>query len=181
MTAGRTAAFAAGLAGGVALGRAVASRPAEFARMAGSSIAAPDAAGWITDFLNAAYFRRKQQADPPRGLDDLRLAQAIVTTRWHEQGHRRLRAADVVAFHRAFGRDRFLDGARSPRGTLDRDQLLEGAVRLHGAWFPDGYADDARRGWGIAFRSVEAKGAYRPEDRLALARVGPLAPPEAPV
>lgn len=26
-----------------------------FARMAGSSLAAPDAAGWVTDFLNAAY------------------------------------------------------------------------------------------------------------------------------
>ncbi|MEY2535487.1 MAG: hypothetical protein QOF29_3397, partial [bacterium] len=27
-------------------------------RMGGSSIAAPGAAGWITDFLNAAYFAR---------------------------------------------------------------------------------------------------------------------------
>ena len=28
--------------------------------MAGSTIAAPDAAGWITDFLNAAYYRRPE-------------------------------------------------------------------------------------------------------------------------
>ena len=26
------------------------------ARMAGTSIAAPDAAAWVTDFLNAAYY-----------------------------------------------------------------------------------------------------------------------------
>src|SRR5690606_30999396 len=29
-----------------------------FARMGGSSIAGPSAAGWVTDFLNAAYYRR---------------------------------------------------------------------------------------------------------------------------
>src|SRR3954468_13219768 len=149
MTAGRTAAFAAGLAGGLALGRAVASGPARFARMAGSSIAAPDAAGWITDFLNAAYYRREEGGEAPRDVDDLRLAQAIVTTRWHALGHRRLRAADGLAFHRAFGRDRFIDGASSPRGTLDREQLLAGAVRLHGEWFPGAYADDGRRGGGV--------------------------------
>src|SRR5829696_6483574 len=175
MAAGRTVTFAAGLAGGLALGRALRSPQAGFARMAGSTIAAPDAAGWMTDFLNAAYFRR----DAPE-VDDLRLATAIVTTRWHHEGHRRLRASDVVPFHRAFGRDRFLDGARSPRGTLDRGQLLEGAARLHGPWFPDAWTDDARRGWGIAFPSVEARAAYRPEDRLELARLGPLTPPEAP-
>ena len=31
---------------------------APFLRMLGSSIARPDAAGWVTDFLNAAYYRR---------------------------------------------------------------------------------------------------------------------------
>lgn len=43
-----------------------------FARMSGSSIAAPDAMGWVVDFLNAAFFAR-----PPaeRDVDDLRLAQ----------------------------------------------------------------------------------------------------------
>ncbi|HSD77396.1 MAG TPA: hypothetical protein VLA98_08315 [Solirubrobacteraceae bacterium] len=171
-----TAAFAAGLAGGVALGRALEAPQARFARMAGSTIAAPDAAGWITDFLNAAYFRRGADA---RDVDDLRLAFCIVTTRWH-RGGRRLRAHDVLPFHRAFGRDRFLDGGRSPRGTLDREQLLEGAARLLGPWFAGAYADDARRAWGIAFPDVGERGAYRPEDRLAAARLGPLTPPEAP-
>ena len=32
--------------------------PVGFAKMAGSSIAGPDAAAWVTDFLNAAYYRR---------------------------------------------------------------------------------------------------------------------------
>src|SRR4051812_45405278 len=138
--AGKTAVFAAGVAGGLAAGRVLASPPAVFARMAGSTIAAPDAAGWITDFLNAAYFRRERTGDQP-DVDDLRLANAIVATRWHQEGHRRLRAVDALAFHRAFGRFRFLDGARSPRGTLDRGQLLEGAGRLLGPWFAEAYAD----------------------------------------
>ena len=56
--------------------------------MSGSSVAAPDAAPWITDFLNAAYFRRTPEL---RDVDDLRLAFAIVTTHWHRAGHRRLR------------------------------------------------------------------------------------------
>src|SRR3954464_8431454 len=37
--------------------------PLRFARMTGSSIAGRDAAAWITDFLNAAYYR---WALPPR-------------------------------------------------------------------------------------------------------------------
>lgn len=41
-----------------------------FARMAGSSIAGRDAAFWVTDFLNAAYYRR---AAEERDVDDLRL------------------------------------------------------------------------------------------------------------
>jgi hypothetical protein len=85
-----------------------------------------------------------------------------------------------MAFHRAFGRERFLDGAVSPRGTLDRSQLLEGAARLHGPWFPDAYADPARRGWGIVFPTPEALAAHDPERRLALARVGALTPPSPP-
>ena len=32
--------------------------PLRFARMTGSSIAGRDAAPWVTDFLNAAYYRR---------------------------------------------------------------------------------------------------------------------------
>src|SRR4051812_49817092 len=112
MTAGRTAAFAAGLAGGVALGRAVASRPAEFARMAGSSIAAPDAAGWITDFLNAAYYRREPHR---RDGDDLRLASALVTPRGHRLGHRRLRLGGAGPFFSPVSRAPVVDGARAAR------------------------------------------------------------------
>ena len=155
---------------GFATGRALGLEQLRFARMTGSSIAAPDAGGWITDFLNAAYYRR-----PPasRDVDDLRLAWAIVTTAWQRQGGRRLRAWDGLAFHRAYGRDRFLG---SPRGTLDRDGLLDGAARLHGAWFPGAYADPARRGWGIVFETQAAKAAHRPEDRLRLARIGELTP-----
>jgi hypothetical protein len=147
------------------------------ARMPGSSIATPDAAGWVTDFLNAAYYRRPREA---RQVDDLRLAFAVLTTRWQRGGYRRLRGPDVLAFHRAFGRDRFLDATTTPRGTIDREQLLAGAARLLGDWFPDAYADDARRAWGLAFPTVEERDAYQPEQRLRHARVGPLTPPAAP-
>jgi hypothetical protein len=168
----------AGAAGGAYLGaRAVMSPQARFARMSGSSILAPDAAPWATDFLNAAYFRRTPEL---RDVDDLRLASAVLTTRWHRRGHRRLRAADALTFHGAFGRERFVDGSRSPRGTMDREQLLTGAARLLGDWFPGAYADDARRAWGIAFESVAARDAYRPEERLRNARLGALTPGTAP-
>ena len=173
MTSTRTPlAFAAGLAAGAAATRAFESSAGRFARMSGSSIAAPTAAPWITDFLNAAYYRR-----PPasRDVDDLRLAFAIVTTRWYRQGGRRLQAPDVVPFHAAFGRLR-LSEQRSPRGMLSREQLLEGASRLLGDWFPAAYGDDERRGWGIAFPTAADKAAYDPEKRMRLARLGPLAP-----
>jgi hypothetical protein len=169
--------FALGLLAGVALGRAVSREQLDFARLAGSSIAAPSAAGWMTDFLNAAYYRR-----PPghREVDDVRLASCVVTTFWHRQGSRRLRAADMFAFHRVFGRDRFLDSGTAPRGALSREQLLAGAARLLGDWFPDAYADDERRGWGIAFPTTEEKSRYRAERRLELARLGALTPGVAP-
>ena len=172
----RTAPLALAFSAGVAAGRTLGLEQMRFARMAGSSIAAPDAAGWITDFLNAAYYRR---APARREVDDLRLAWAVVTTHWRRRGGRRLHAADGIAFHRALGRDRFLDGSRSARGTLAREQLLEGAARLHGDWFPAAYADPARRGWGIVFETPEAKAAHRPQDRGRLARVGELTPGRA--
>jgi hypothetical protein len=177
MTASRPLLAGAAFGAGALVGRASASPQARFARMTGWSIAGADAAGWITDFLNAAYYRR----DPDRRqVDDLRLAWAIVTTRWHRLGHRRLRLGDVVPFHAAFGRNRFLDGSRSKRGALDREQLVEGAGRLLGPWFADAYADDERRGWGIAFETPEERSAYDPEVRLRLARLGFSTPPEAP-
>ena len=48
-----------------------------FARMTGASIAGRDAAPWVTDFLNAAYYRRPVAG---RQVDDLRLAFSVLTT-----------------------------------------------------------------------------------------------------
>jgi hypothetical protein len=153
------------------------SGPLRFARMSGSSIAGRDAAGWVTDFLNAAYYRHPVAE---RDVDDMRLAFSVLTTYWagKERG-RRLRLTDLAAFHRAFGSHRF-DTGRSDRGLLSREQLLHGAAALLGDWFPDAYADDARRGWGIAFPTPDAKAAYDPTRRLALARLGELTPESAP-
>ncbi len=148
--------------------------PVGFARMAGSSIAGRDAAPWITDFLNAAYYRRPVEE---RAVDDLRLAFCVLTTYWYRKDPtRRLRVTDLPAFHRAFGGERF--GAR---GLLDREALERGAVELLGDWFPDAYADDARRGWGIAFRSPAERDAYDPNHRMELAKVGPLTAESAPL
>jgi hypothetical protein len=151
--------------------------PLRFARMAGSSIAARDAAPWVTDFLNAAYYRRPVEE---RDVDDLRLAFTVLTTYWYRTaGGRRLRLTDLPDFHRAFGGHRF-DTADSGRGRLSREQLLEGAGRLIGDWFPDAYADDARRGWGVVFPTTDERAAYTPELRVGLARVQELTPESAP-
>jgi hypothetical protein len=141
--------------------------------MSGTSIAAPDAVGWVTDFLNASYFAR-----PPasRSLDDLRLAWAILTTRWHRSPHRRLHAHDVLAFNRAFGRSRL---AASPFATLDHEALLEGASELLGGWFREAWSDRRRRGWGIVFEEEAERAAFRPERRLAMASLRRLTPPLA--
>jgi hypothetical protein len=152
--------------------------PLRFARMSGSSIAGRDAAAWITDFLNAAYYRHPVQE---RDVDDLRLAFAVLTTYWYREARdRRLHVNDLRAFHRAFGAHRF-DTGDSGRGLLSHAQLLEGAVRLLGDWFPEAYADDARRGWGIAFPTTEERAAYEPSARLELARVHELTPESAPL
>jgi hypothetical protein len=178
MTPRRTAAVAAGALGaGLVARRALRSDQVRFARMSGSTIAAPDAAGWVTDFLNASYYAREPDV---RDVEDLRLAFAIVTTSWHRHGHRRLRAPDVLAFHKAFFGRRLAVGRRAARGALDRDQLLEGAVELLGDWFPAAYADDARRGWGIAFETPAERDAYDPTVRLRQARLGELSPPSLP-
>lgn len=177
-TAGRAALWTFAAVGAGATAQQVLRSPQwRLARQSGWSIAQPSAAGWVTDFLNAAYFAR-----PPglRDIDDLRLAYCVLTTRWHQLGDRPLRATDVAAFHRAFGAQRFVDARRSRRGTLDRDQVLDGAARLLGDWFPAAYHDDARRAWGIAFPSAADRDAYRPEARLRYAPLGPLSPPIAP-
>jgi hypothetical protein len=144
-----------------------------FARMSGSSIAAPGAAGWVTDFLNAAYFARPAGR---RSVDDLRLAHCILTTRWYDRGCR-LGARDVVAFHRAFGARRVRTW---PVGTLTRDGLLAGARAMLGDWFPDAVADDARRAHGIAFRTAADREAFDPGVRMRDAALGELTPPAAP-
>src|SRR6056297_1401042 len=150
-------------------------RPTVTARLVGTTVAAPSAAVWITDFLNAAYYAR---AEDERDLEDLRLAFAIVTTFWHEHGHRPIGAREVLRFHRAFGTAR-LRRAGGGTGTLDAGALLAGGDQLFGDWFTQAAGDPARRGWGIVFRTAEAKRAYDPEVRLESARPGPLAPPRA--
>jgi hypothetical protein len=151
--------------------------PLRFARMTGSSIAGRDAAGWVTDFLNAAYYRRPESE---REVDDLRLAFAILTTYWYQrESPRRLRVTDLAAFHRAYGSQRF-DTKLSGRGLLNREQLLDGASDLLGDWFPYAYADSARRAWGIAFPTVQERDAYEPARRLELAKPGRLTPESAP-
>jgi hypothetical protein len=159
------------------LGQTISSSgPVRFAGMTGSSIAGPDAAPWITDFLNAAYFRRPLEG---RDVDDLRAAFTVLTTFWYRKtGGRRLHVTDLPAFHRAFGSRRF-NSERSPLGTLSRDQLVEGANRLLGFDFAGAYGDDARRAWGIAFPTVKERDAYDPDRRMAVARLGPLTPETA--
>jgi hypothetical protein len=150
------------------------SSPLSLARMSGTSITAPDAVGWVTDFLNAAYYARLPEL---REVEDLRLAFAILTTRWHQLGHQRLHAPDVLAFHRAFFRERILDSAHTPRGTLDREQLFTGAARLIGPWFGEAYGDDERRAHGIVFETLAEREAHKPEYRLRHAKLGELTPP----
>ena len=148
--------------------------PFGFARMAGSSIAGRDAAAWVTDFLNAAYYRRP--ADD-RDVDDLRFAFGVLTTYWYRtHPSRKLRVTDLPAFHRAFGAERFGAG-----GLLSREALERGAAKLLGDWFPEAYADDARRGWGIAFETVADRDAYDPSYRLELASLGELTAESAPL
>ena len=146
--------------------------PGQFAGMVGSSIAAKNSTDWVLHFLNAAYYTK---ADDERDLDDLRLAHAVLTTHWHRLG-RRLRTTDVHTFHHAFrlARD---GGSHYPAGRLDREQLERGAQELHGDWFLEAYADPARRGWGVAFESVDQRDAYRPEARLESGALAELTPP----
>lgn len=79
------------------------SRALRFARMAGTSSAAPDAAPRVSDFLNAAYRARPRGA---RSVEDPRPAFAVLTTGWWSLGGRRPHPTDLPGFHRAFGRSR---------------------------------------------------------------------------
>jgi hypothetical protein len=151
--------------------------PVGLMRMGGSSIAAPSAAGWVTDFLNAACYARPVGE---RRVDDLRLAFCILTTRWHRAG-RRLSLSDLGAFHSAFGEERMTAAARLSRPTLDLAALMAGAERLFGAGFKAGYADPMRRGWGIVFEDARAKDDYVPERRLEHGSLAQLTPPQRPL
>ena len=57
---------------------------------------------------------------------------------------------------------------------------MHGATALLGDWFPEAYADDERRGWGIAFPTPAERADYEPSVRLHLARLGKLTPESAP-
>lgn len=137
--------------------------------MAGSSIAAPGAIAWVTDFVNAAYFAKP---DGDRDVRDLRLAYGVMTTRWASHAGRRFGAADVLAMNAAYGKLRL-----RRRGRLHRDALLQGAAKLIGDWFPGAWADDGRRAHGIAFRTEKERLAFAPEQRLRRAALGALTPP----
>ena len=144
----------------------------QFAGMVGSSIAAKNSTDWVLHFLNAAYYTK---ADDERDLDDLRLAHTVLTTHWHRLG-RRLRTTDVHGFHHAFRLARN-GGSHYPAGRLDRAQLERGARELHGEWFLEACANPARRGWGIAFESIDERDAYHPETRLESGALAELSPP----
>jgi hypothetical protein len=169
-------AVAAGAGAALAADRLRGSSVTRTATMAGSTLAAPTAAAWVTDFLNAAYYAKDRSN---RDLDDLRLAFTIVTTYWNQQGTRRLGASDVLKFHQAFGTAR-LRGTGGKTGTLSHAALLDGGAKLLGRWFPDAAQDWDRLGWGIAFPTLEAKAAHDPELRLDRAQLGPLTPPNRP-
>ena len=91
--------------------------PLRFARMTGSSIAGRDAAAWVTDFLNAAYYRRPVAE---RQVDDLRLAFSVLTTYWYRKGGRRLRITDLPAFHRAYRRPSVRHAGHGPGAAEPR-------------------------------------------------------------
>ena len=143
--------------------------PLRFARMAGSSIAAPGAIAWVTDFLNAAYYAREEDE---RRVEDLRLAHGIITTRWARHKRGRLGAIDVLALTRAYGMRRLRE-----RGRLDGEALRDGARTLIGEWFADAWDDDERRAYGIGFESVDERRAFQVERRLERAALRPLTPP----
>ena len=161
--AGRTAVpFAAGVAAGAGLARALGSGPARVARIGRLDHRRADAAGWITDFLNAAYFHRAEAAGGARDVDDLRLALAVVTT----AGTRRATGACAPPTSSPSTARSGATASSRPRararGTLDPGPAPGRRGRLLGPWFAEAYADDARRGWGIAFPTVAAKAPTAP-------------------
>ena len=75
----QAASTALGVVGAAVVARRASRSPAVWvARMGGTTISSPDAVGWVTDFLNAAYYARLPEL---REVEDLRVAFAILTTR----------------------------------------------------------------------------------------------------
>lgn len=145
--------------------------PLALTRMLGSSIIAPGGAPWAADFLNAAFYARSKKA---RALDDVRLAEGILATRWAQLG-RRLGARDLPSFHSAFGRLRVRG-----LGRLDRESLVEGGAALLGDWFPEAWEDPGRRAYGLAFPDLGARRKFDPGLRLRRGALRTLAPPREP-
>lgn len=173
----REVGFAAtGLLAGAALALNADKLPAAvLLRSRGSSVADPGGLLLTRRLLIEAYFA-KPAAE--RDLHDLRLVFAILATHWHRRGYRRVGWWDIPAYERAFGP--VVLRPMRPTRVLSRDDLLAGASRLLGAWFPAAWADDELRGWGVVFETTSERARYRPERRLAPAAYGPLAPPLAP-
>ena len=138
--------------------------------MPGSSIAAPGAAGWVTDFLNAAFYARTPEQ---RDVRDLRLALGVLTTRWQREG-RRLGARDLPAFTRAYAGLRLSGGLR-----LDASAVRAGGEQLLGPWFGAAWEDSSRRRHGIAFETVEEAERFVPAQRMQDAALGALSPPRS--
>ena len=138
--------------------------------MPGSSIAGPGAVGWVTDFLNAAFYARPREE---RDVADLRLAVGVLTTRWQRTG-RRLGARDLPAFARAYSSLRLGGSLR-----LDHTALCVGAERLLGPWFCAAWDDPERRRHGIAFETREEAERFDPALRLRDAALGDLTPPRS--
>ena len=153
--------------------------PLRFARMTGSSIAGRDAAGWVTDFLNAAYYRRPVAE---RDVDDLRLAFAILTTYWYRrESPRRLRLTDLRAFHRAYGTAAVRHRGSPAAACSTASSCWTERVQLLGDWFPDGLR--RRRPARLGDRLSNGGGARLPTTRSGgceLARLGELTPESGP-
>lgn len=139
--------------------------------MPGSSIAAPGAVGWVTDFLNASFYARAREE---RSVEDLRLAVGILTTAWERAG-RRLGARDLRGFAVAYTGLRLHGSLR-----LDRPALMIGAERMFGPWFPEAWVDPARRRYGIVFETAQLADRFVCGRRLEDAALGALTPPVSP-
>ena len=153
--------------------------PLRFAGMTGSSIAGRDAAPWVTDFLNAAYYRR-----PAASATSTTCAwpSAILTTYWYRAAAGAACAStDVVPFHRAFGARPLRRPTARRRGTLEPRASCSTAPRgCSASGSPAPTPTTRAAGWGIAFPTVDERAAYDPSVGWRSPRLGPLTPESAP-